>query len=642
MLKDEGLNWWGWFNPRSGYGIVNLEYSTALERLMGKVSIGWERQVDMLSEDYDQLSEEQKALLAKPYKKERVGVIKVTPQLFYQNKSDFRIGYTMVENTKIGPKWVDLCNAMDAIFVPNKFLIDIFKECGVKPPVYSVKQGVDSRKFPYVDRSLKDKFVFGTVGYQDDRKNWQDLVKAFSSEFAQNEPVELWIKNSNQYFASMAFKDTRIKVINRQYSFNELQRLYSMFDCFVFPSHAEGSGLPPREAMACFVPETEVSLDTEIQKKHKRRYEGKLIIIKSGNNIVKATPNHPFLTKRGWVEAGHLTTRDSLYILTKYDKKLLDKGRIGDIGKELPTHANEGFAIFNKENKMGDSFQGKRNWVEKIISCFYETAQTLSNRDGKSIFSRSYGWRGDFNFQRRQKTQQNYSYNTDFEYRFKDNKFFKNQNRTEKLLFAKGKKIAKKKNSIYLLLERIFDFKHFRSVRTLSFNQKGALWNFDFIHQKQNDNKSGYTKLFRERKRLLKADKSIECQGIERITFEDYKGFVYNLTTSDGIYFANGFLVHNCGLPVILTDWSGLSEVCDTRFNYPLSPVAIDIPDVRGPDQPGFMARIDIEELMYWMRYVYEHPYEAKNKGKLASQFVHSEWSWDSCATDIWKTLQTF
>ena len=341
----KGLNWFGWSNPRSGYGIVNLEYSTAVERQTGFVSWGWERKEDVLQEDFNQLTDEQKALLSKPYQREKLGIIKTTPQLFYKNESEFRIGYTMVENTKIGETWVGLCNKMDAIFVPCPFLVDVFKECGVKPPVKSVKQGINSLKFPYFERSKKDKFIFAHIGYMDERKNWQDFVSAFCSEFGPDEPVELWIKNNNPYFSHACFKDRRVRVINRQYSFSEVQKFYQLIDCLVFPSHAEGSGLPPREAMAT-------------------------------------------------------------------------------------------------------------------------------------------------------------------------------------------------------------------------------------------------------------------------------------------------------GLPVILTNWSGLSEVCNSEFNYPLTPVAIDVPDVRGKEQPGFMARIDVSELMYWMRYVYEHPTEAKFKGKKASEFIHKNFNWDACATDLLSKIE--
>lgn len=344
-MKLTKANWNGWYNPRSGYGIVNLEYATALERAGVDVSVAWERENHMLPEDFEQISKEQQDLIKKPYVKERVGIIKTTPQMFYKNESEFRIGYTMVENTKIGKDWVRLCNEMDAILVPSPYLIDVFKEGGVTVPIKSVKQGINPQRYPYVKRKKRSKFVFGTIGYMDERKNWKDLIQAFCSEFAPFEPVELWIKNSNKYFEHMQFKDPRIKVINKHYRPEQLSALYELFDCFVFPSHAEGSGLPPREAMAT-------------------------------------------------------------------------------------------------------------------------------------------------------------------------------------------------------------------------------------------------------------------------------------------------------GLPTILTNWSGLEEVCDPEFNYPLTPISLDYPDTRGNEQPGFQARIDVAELMYYMRHIYTNREEAEKKGKLASDYIHKNFNWDACAKDLIKTVE--
>ena len=339
------VNWWGWNNTMSGYGIVNLEYSTALERLTGGVSVGWERKNDMHQSGYESLTDEQRKLIDKPFNQERVGIIKTTPQMFFKCKNDFRIGYTMVENTKINKEWVELCNKMNAIFVPSPYLVKVFQDCGVTVPVRVVHQGIDSKRFKYVKRGKRKKFTFGIIGYMDERKNWKDLVQAFHSEFAPFEPVELLIKNNNKYFDYMVFDDPRIKVINGNMPGDGIVNLYKNFDCFVFPSHAEGSGLPPREAMAT-------------------------------------------------------------------------------------------------------------------------------------------------------------------------------------------------------------------------------------------------------------------------------------------------------GLPVIMTNWSGLEEICDSNYNYPIDPIAIDFVDVRGKEQPGFQARIDVRELMYWMRYVYEHQTEAQKKGQKASKWIHKEWNWDTCAKDLLKKAE--
>lgn len=342
----------GWYSPYSGYGVVNLEYATALNRLTGdKVTTGWERYTPEGNPfEWKVLSEEQRAFLSKPYEPARVGIIKTTPPHFYHNESKFRVGYSMVENTRIGEDWVKYCNKMDVIFVPSPFLINVFKECGVTRPIYSVRQGVDPLKYPYKQRKpfMKYKpFIFGTVGDQDERKNWTDLVTAFISEFEPHEQVELWIKNTNPKFGNFNFSDERIKIINTYYSFEELMQLYHMFDCFVFPSRAEGSGMPPKEAMST-------------------------------------------------------------------------------------------------------------------------------------------------------------------------------------------------------------------------------------------------------------------------------------------------------GLPCIFTNWSGLEEVANMQYNYPLTPISIDYPDSRGPEQPGMQARIDVTELMFWMRHVYENQDAAFEKGKLASEWMAREWNWDACAREMLSIIETF
>ncbi len=338
----------GWTTPFSGYGIVTLEYATALDRLTGKVSLGWQRRSPDNSQEWNTLTPEQQNLAHfKPFEKERIGIIKTTPNLFRHNISDVKIGYTMVEGTKVGKKWIKICNEMDALFVPSKYLVDVFKESGLKIPIYAVKQGINPDNFPYIKRDPdKNKFIFGTCGWLDDRKNWKEMVQAFTSEFGEDEPVELWLKNSNSLFGYEQPLDQRVKFIDELLTFEQMAELYRNMDCFLFCSRAEGAGMPGREAMAT-------------------------------------------------------------------------------------------------------------------------------------------------------------------------------------------------------------------------------------------------------------------------------------------------------GLPIIITNWSGMADVVDERYNYPIEPVAIDMPDAREEkDQPGFQARIDVSELMYWMRHIYENQEEAREKGKKASKWMHKEWNWDTCAKEVLDILR--
>ena len=43
---------------------------------------------------------------------------------------------------------------------------------------------------------------------------------------------------------------------------------------------------------------------------------------------------------------------------------------------------------------------------------------------------------------------------------------------------------------------------------------------------------------------------------------------VYNLKTQDGVYYANGVLVHNCGVPVVATNCGAMPELLGTEYPW--------------------------------------------------------------------------
>lgn len=251
------INWHGHGTPFGGYGNANLQWSTAIEELTGGVSIGFGKIKKGADPDVDKgLTEEQyKLWVDKPYHKEKLGVIKAIPDLFHYNDNKIKVGFTMIENTKIGERWVKLCNQMDYLLVPNKDNKQSFEECGVTKPIFVVRQGFNPDQFQYVERDInKPVFTFSLSGYLDDRKNWQDVVRAFCSEFNNDEPVELLLKNNNPNFGYWVPNDKRVKIIDKVFSPEDMRRFYEITDCFMFTTRGEGSGLPAREAMATGAP----------------------------------------------------------------------------------------------------------------------------------------------------------------------------------------------------------------------------------------------------------------------------------------------------------------------------------------------------------------------------------------------------
>ena len=256
MSNDElKISYYGYFTSFGGYGIANLNWVTHLTRLGVDVYPHAKFKSVEGTPEYEALTEEQRTVMAKPFEKHRVGIIETTPFSFHLNESDFKIANTMCESDEIGKPWVNACNSMDMVVVPNEFQRKVFEKSGVKVPLRVIRHGTWTEMFPYVERPKRDIFTFGIVGYLNDRKGVFDLIRAFTSEFSPDEPVHLYLKSSNKEFGFYNnFTDPRITTDTRHLVPELLADLYGSFDCFVFPSKAEGVGQPPREAMSTGLP----------------------------------------------------------------------------------------------------------------------------------------------------------------------------------------------------------------------------------------------------------------------------------------------------------------------------------------------------------------------------------------------------
>ena len=248
------INYYGYLTPFGGYGISNFNWIKHLQRQGVKVYPHGKFTPQKGTKEWDILDEEERTIASIPFRKERIGLIETTPFDFGLNESEIKVGMTMAENNKIGGVWVDACNGMDYLVLPNDFQKKVFESSGVTTPIKVIRFGTETEKFPYFERKTPDIFTFGIVGYLDKRKGVFDVLRAFASEFDRSEPVRLVMKSSNPDFGFYSQFDHNIITINKLYDFKQLNELYQSFDCFVFPSKAEGVGQPPREAMATGLP----------------------------------------------------------------------------------------------------------------------------------------------------------------------------------------------------------------------------------------------------------------------------------------------------------------------------------------------------------------------------------------------------
>ncbi len=102
-----------------------------------------------------------------------------------------------------------------------------------------------------------------TVGTIEPRKNIVNLLKAFSFLLENSKKLDYQLlivggkgwQNSEIYktYRLLNFKDNQVRFLGYVPD-EELYKLYSAAEVFVFPSLYEGFGLPPLEAMACATP----------------------------------------------------------------------------------------------------------------------------------------------------------------------------------------------------------------------------------------------------------------------------------------------------------------------------------------------------------------------------------------------------
>lgn len=174
-----------------------------------------------------------------------------------------KLAYTMFETTKIPDMWVKTLNEeFDAIIVPDKYLVEIYENCGVSIPIFvlPIPMMLDSyNNHPTHPKKPSTPFVFGDSSAN---KNPGILVEAFAKAFGNNPNIQLVMRAGHISTDVRAIIDRKVEEFGLKNVIVEdgqlvlaqyMERLFS-YDCYINLSRGEGFSFIPRESLALGVP----------------------------------------------------------------------------------------------------------------------------------------------------------------------------------------------------------------------------------------------------------------------------------------------------------------------------------------------------------------------------------------------------
>lgn len=176
-----------------------------------------------------------------------------------------RMAYSMLESSAIPGEWVEIFNSLfDAVVVPDKYLVEVYKKSGVLCPVFELPLAVKLKDF--LQEPLKhkknDPMVFANFSSCIDRKNHIQLIRAFKKAFGDRRDVLLRINcrsADKEVYDEIKEELSKNPALNVKFTIGKPSRsgyldLFKNIDCYVNLAKGEGFSIQPREAMAMGIP----------------------------------------------------------------------------------------------------------------------------------------------------------------------------------------------------------------------------------------------------------------------------------------------------------------------------------------------------------------------------------------------------
>lgn len=181
-----------------------------------------------------------------------------------RDRHPLEILYTTWETTQIPKAWLPIIETYAAVATPSKWNTKTLLNCGVDKPAFVIPHGVDTQKFPYVDRKFTavespfwpdKKFGFLWEGMAMNDRKGRLFVEAAFQRLREKYP-DVWLIEKIYPFSSLDGMPTVINInkgitqIRKFMTFEDYNALGKYCNAFIYPSRGEAFGLMPLEKLA--------------------------------------------------------------------------------------------------------------------------------------------------------------------------------------------------------------------------------------------------------------------------------------------------------------------------------------------------------------------------------------------------------
>lgn len=497
------------------------------------------------------------------------------------------IGYVAVDSENVRAETAIQLRNLRHVICHTEFGIEQLRLAGYAGAASTAFHGVDTTIYtpysreearsgiPIPYNNIANAFIWGVVGQNQPRKRldlslaywaawWRQTGKPDNAYlYLHTMPDGVWdIRQLSDY---LGIKGRVFSTEGGQrLSDFEMPSLYNAFDVCISTSEGESFGIPLLEGMACFASNTPVYAES-VERGMSRPYSGDMIRIHVNTDYVEVTPNHPIWTAFGWQLAGDIQVGTPLLYNNLYGKKRNISDTIEKVVEVLQNDAAQrGRSESGHKSFQSNVVSSQVGYTEdtpgqnEISRCvvYNITADGISGRSNRRGRWSDYFQDGKVKGNRQVEMETCCIRN---EYQHGADGMAGGRNGQETLSIQSSE--AGTRSLLQFEYDGCVLSESIQSTGTSTGSEK----RIDTSHNSLERDSVIYADTVRQEfasdREALKnciASEAAEYKTItqiERYTVENIS--VFNLKTASGLYFAAGFLVHNCGIPNIAVECGG-------------------------------------------------------------------------------------